>query len=156
VSNVAILPEGDFIIIFRPSKTKAGNIDIAAMTYYEIRSVIKGLLNDSTVVLCGKTPSVIFNTGKNYTNKTTPELRHDLAVWYDLSEETPVIRYPTALQYELEDIIVFLEQINARNNTNYVIVDNNEDCDKDCQELVELQKMADEIEDGLRDDSEDD
>ena len=71
VLNEAILPEGDFVLMLTPQKTKSG-----AYTYNEARAAIKAAFEDNK-----EFAHAHFNQGKNYTNKSTQELNNLLDSW---------------------------------------------------------------------------
>ena len=68
-SDNAILPETDFTLFIMPKKTKSG-ADYSNMSRTECYAAIKGLIETQ-----GETASNHFNSEKNYTNKTTSDLK---------------------------------------------------------------------------------
>jgi hypothetical protein len=75
----AVLPEGDFTIIFRQKDTKAG-ADVSTLSYRECRETIRNII--------AQDPSAkdFFNEGGNYTNKSTEDLRALISSWENLQE----------------------------------------------------------------------
>ena len=72
----AVLPEGDFSLFLMPLRTKSG-IDVQNMSYKELRSSIKDEITEH-----GTEASEFFNGGgKNYTNKSTDEMKSLLQNW---------------------------------------------------------------------------
>ena len=71
----AQLPTGDFVLYLMPKKTKSGQ-EVEDMKYSELRSTIKGLVDQSP------NAKAHFNNEKNYTNKKTDDLKQLLREWY--------------------------------------------------------------------------
>lgn len=71
VLSEAILPEGDFVLMLTPQKTKSGT-----RTYSEARATIKAAFENNK-----EAAIVHFNQDKNYTNKSTQELNDLLDSW---------------------------------------------------------------------------
>lgn len=65
-NDLAILPETNFVIYFRAKETKSGG----EMSYKELRAAIKGFIDND-----GDPAKEHFNQGKNYTTKSTDELK---------------------------------------------------------------------------------
>lgn len=74
----SVLPEGDFKIFLRPSKTKSGATDFSSMSFRELRAFIadkgqacKDYLNDEAK-----------KSGRNWTQLSTEELQTYLSSYY--------------------------------------------------------------------------
>jgi hypothetical protein len=81
--NEAKLPEGEFVLMLTPQKTKSGS------DYKTIRAEVVDAINNH-----GELAKEHFNSGgRNYTNKTKVELAILLANWKSKSESTtPVVK----------------------------------------------------------------
>lgn len=79
-SSSAQLPEGDFTLFLMPKKTKSG-VDHSGLGYREIRARIKDILEENPDA------KDHFNQGRNYTTKSTSDLR-SLLEEYDEQQET--------------------------------------------------------------------
>lgn len=72
VNDEALLPEGPFTLFMRPKQVKSGGYtgELSALVYKEIKTGIKEDLD-----LYGDVAKAHYNEGKNYTTKSTEELR---------------------------------------------------------------------------------
>lgn len=75
-ANDASLPEGDLNLFLFPVKTKSGGIDATNMSYGEIRATIKAAFEADK-----DGANAHFNVDKNYTNKSTDQMRQLLATY---------------------------------------------------------------------------
>ncbi len=66
----AALPDGDMTLFLLPVKTKSGAKDAKDMSFSEIRAFIKDAIESNP-----DKAKTHFNEGKNYTNKSTDDLR---------------------------------------------------------------------------------
>lgn len=100
----ARLPDGNFMIVLTPQKTKSG----AFNSYKELRNAIGELVNSSS------TAKEFFNEGKNYTNKSRAELEELYEDWvgndveeddedYDVVENTTSVDDIVNAIFELPD-----------------------------------------------------
>lgn len=80
-ADAAVLPDYDFTLFLMPVKTKSG-IAYEDMKYKELRSTIKKFIEEDK-----EEAEAYFNKGRNYTTKSTEDLR-DLLLGYDEQEET--------------------------------------------------------------------
>lgn len=69
VNNAAVLPSGEFTIFLRPKQTKSGG-RADSLAYKDIRNLIK-----SDIEMYEEAGKAHYNEGKNYTTKSTDELR---------------------------------------------------------------------------------
>lgn len=71
----SLTPEGDYTLFLMPTKTKSG-MDVKNMNYKEIRAAIKQIISDNPDA------AKFFNKGRNYTNKSTSDIRKLLGKWW--------------------------------------------------------------------------
>lgn len=76
----AKLPEGNFTLFLMNKKTKSG-ADVSSMKYRELRSEIQSIISDNDDA------KDHFNEGRNYTTKSTAQLRELLESYYDNNAE---------------------------------------------------------------------
>jgi hypothetical protein len=98
--NDAILPTENFVLYLMPNKVKSG-INIDAFSYMDLRVSIQEIIEST-----GDTAKNFFNTNKNYTRKTTEELRQLLKDW---NIQVPV---KSSNSVGLESIIKALQEMN--------------------------------------------
>lgn len=70
VNNAAVLPTGEFTIFLRPKQTKSGAERADGLAYKDIKAMIK-----SDIEAHEEAGKAHYNEGKNYTTKSTDELR---------------------------------------------------------------------------------
>tara|TARA_R100001463_G_scaffold27082_1_gene63013 strand:+ start:23958 stop:24533 length:576 start_codon:yes stop_codon:yes gene_type:complete len=75
--NDAELPTDNFVLYLMPNKVKSG-INIDTFSYMDLRVAIQGIIEST-----GDAAKNFFNSSKNYTRKTTEELRSLLKQWND-------------------------------------------------------------------------
>jgi len=75
--NDAELPTDNFVLYLMPKKVKSG-INIDTFSYMDLRVAIQGIIEST-----GDAAKNFFNSSKNYTRKTTEELRSLLKQWND-------------------------------------------------------------------------
>lgn len=80
VLNEARLPEGEFVLMLTPQKTKSGS------DYKTMRAMVVDI-----ITVYGVPAKEHFNQGKNYTNKSTAELSELITLWND-KHGHPVLR----------------------------------------------------------------
>lgn len=97
--NDAILPTENFVLYLMPIKVKSG-INIDTFSYMDLRMSIQGIIEST-----GDTAKNFFNASKNYTRKTTEELRTLLKEW---NARVPV---KSSDNVELESIIDQLQKM---------------------------------------------
>lgn len=154
VSTAAILPASDFTLFLRPKQTKSG-ADAATMGYKELRAVIKDAVDTE-----GDKARDHFNAGgKNYTNKSTDELRelvHDWLIKVAPTKKSAPISStstsPGAIVKEApmtdEQKVALIEKLAKEVNAGgqYIVtLDITEGCDADCQEDKALDREAEEL-----------
>lgn len=71
VNDEAILPASAFTLFMRPKQVKSGNDTLKAMSYKDIKASIKKNIEDF-----GEVAKAHYNQDKNYTTKSTEELRN--------------------------------------------------------------------------------
>lgn len=83
VLNEARLPEGEFVLMLTPQKTKSGN------DYKLVRNAVVEIITKY-----GVPAKEHFNQGKNYTNKSTAELMGLIVLWNEKHSKsaTPVVK----------------------------------------------------------------
>ena len=97
--NDAVLPTENFVLYLMPTKVKSG-INIDTFSYMDLRMAIQGIIEST-----GDTAKNFFNASKNYTRKTTEELRTLLKEW---NARVPA---KSSDNVELESIIDQLEKM---------------------------------------------
>ena len=97
--NDAILPTENFVLYLMPTKVKSG-INIDAFSYMDLRVAIQEIIESA-----GDTAKNFFNSSKNYTRKTTEELRQLLKDW---NTQVPV---KSSKNLEIESIIDKLQKM---------------------------------------------
>ena len=91
--NDAVLPTDNFVLYLMPNKVKSG-INIDAFSCMDLRVAIQEIIESA-----GDSARNFFNTNKNYTRKTTEELRQLLKDW---NTQVPV---KSSKNVEIESII---------------------------------------------------
>lgn len=91
-ANDASLPEGDLNLFLFPVKTKSGGVDATNMSYGQIRATIKAAFEADK-----ESANAHFNVDKNYTNKSTDQMRQLLATYNGAltGTATPAAKAPT-------------------------------------------------------------
>lgn len=85
-SGKAVLPEEDFTLFLMQKKTKSGSDDIASMGYRDLRSKIQTIVAED-----GDHAKDHFNKDRNYTTKSTADLRSLLSSYSSPKvQEAPV------------------------------------------------------------------
>lgn len=85
-ADAAMLPSEGFTLFLMPKKTKAG-VNPAEMGYKALRAEICEILKYTN-----DTAKAHFNVGKNYTTKSTDELRGLLSSWIDIMNgKSPIL-----------------------------------------------------------------
>ena len=97
--NDAVLPTENFVLYLMPTKVKSG-INIDAFSYMDLRVAIQEIIESA-----GDTAKNFFNSSKNYTRKTTEELRQLLKDW---NTQVPV---KSSKNLEIESIIDKLQKM---------------------------------------------
>ena len=97
--NDAILPTENFVLYLMPTKVKSG-INVDAFSYMDLRVAIQEIIESA-----GDTAKNFFNASKNYTRKTTEELRQLLKDW---NTQVPV---KSSKNVEIESIIDKLQKM---------------------------------------------
>ena len=79
----AVLPEGPFTVFFRKKETKAGldSSEVANMAYRDLRNTIADIIAQDA------SAKSFFSGDKNYTNKSTTELKSLLVSYLDSQKE---------------------------------------------------------------------
>jgi hypothetical protein len=107
--NDAVLPTENFVLYLMPTKVKSG-INIDTFSYMDLRMSIQGIIEST-----GDTAKNFFNASKNYTRKTTEELRTLLKEW---NAKVPV---KSSDNVELESIIDQLQKMPFNKYIDYAI-----------------------------------
>lgn len=100
-NDAAILPATAFVIYFRAKETKSGIDGTEGMGYKDLRAGIK-----EQITAHGEHAEAHFNEGKNYTNKSTDELRSLLASYTAPgAEKAPKGKAKTAAPANVADVV---------------------------------------------------
>lgn len=107
--NDAVLPTENFVLYLMPTKVKSG-INIDTFSYMDLRVAIQGIIEST-----GDAAKNFFNSSKNYTRKTTEELRTLLKQW---NAQVPT---KSSDNVELESIIDQLQKMPFNQYIDYAI-----------------------------------
>lgn len=139
--NDAALPEGDFRLFLRPSKTKSGN-NYASMGFKDLRSKINELGEDAKKHLSSLIP------GKNWTQLTTQELRDGLSTFDTPSSSVKEVKGETASVEEVSsssDVATPTTNIEKLQQAKSLL-----NCVKDNTSCSDLEEYADEAIDSIQ------
>ena len=95
----SVLPEGDFKIFLRPSKTKSGATDFSSMSFRECRAFIadKGQACKDYLNVEAK------KSGRNWTQLSTEEIHKYLSSYYDDSSSSKPSAKATKVSEEVSE-----------------------------------------------------
>jgi hypothetical protein len=145
VNDLAILPKEDFVIFLRPRETKSG-LDGSSMSYITLKHAISDLMETH-----GEYAKQHFNEDRNYTTKSTDELRrlYDNFIPEEVmfSEEDEFIEGEDTIAMREEDPIdalfrEFKTRLKEIVCTSYSKSDENTSEEEIDEELLELERMA--------------
>ena len=154
----AVLPEGEFRVFLRPTKTKSGNHDFDSMKFGDLRATFK---DDEEA----KKFLSSFKKGKNWTQLKTDELKEGLKIYYSsvkigsiqkvvqevIKEEEAIIE---EIKQEFEAVeLNTLEKFQTAMNLLQEVSDEISDSghDEDEEYIYKLQEFIDENEDEVED-----